>query len=250
MAALVHYHDIRQRDAGRIVAFGDARTEAGRKIVAAAQAAGRPYLTAEEVYRLLEAYQIPLPGWRIAADADEAEKAAADIGFPAVVKADAESVVHKSDVGGVAVDLKDGAAVREAVSRMHKNIAAQDLKFFVQQHMPEGLELIMGARAEEGLGHSVMFGLGGIYVEVMKDVVFNLTPVSDTEAERMLKAIKMAPLLEGVRGRQGVNRRQLAEIIQRLSRLLTDLPEIREMDLNPLIAYEDRAVVVDARIRL
>jgi len=250
MAALVHYHRIRQRDTGGITEFGEITPDAGRKILEIAQASGRPDLAAEEVYRLLDAYGIPTAAWRIAADADEAEKAAADIGYPVVVKAEAESVVHKSDVGGVAVDLPDGAAVRDAISRMQRDIAAEDLTFFVQKHMPGGLELIMGARAEEDLGHSVMFGLGGIYVEVMKDVVFNLTPVSDSEAERMLQAIKMAPLLEGVRGRKGVNRKQLAEIIQRLSRLLTDLPEIREMDLNPLIAYEDRSVVVDARIRL
>ena len=108
----------------------------------------------------------------------------------------------------------------------------------------------MGAKAEEGLGHALMFGLGGIFVEIMKDVVFNLTPVTAGEAGQMLSTIKGASMLEGVRGQAGVNKNLIIEIIQRLSQLLTDLPEIREMDLNPLMAFGDQVVVVDARISI
>ena len=108
----------------------------------------------------------------------------------------------------------------------------------------------MGAKAEEGLGHALMFGLGGIFVEIMKDVVFNLTPVSSGEARQMLSTIKGAAMLEGVRGQKGVNKDLLIDIIQRLSQLLTDLPEIQEMDLNPLMAFENQVVVVDARISI
>jgi acetyltransferase len=159
-------------------------------------------------------------------------------------------VVHKSDTGAVALNLASAAAVKAAAAQMKKAIPAPDLRFFVQKYLPGGLELIMGAKAEEGLGHAVVFGLGGIYVEVMKDVVFNLTPVSAAEAREMLGAIKAAPLLRGVRGKKGVNQDRLVEILQRLSRLLTDLPEIEEMDLNPVIAFEDKVFVVDARISL
>ncbi len=108
----------------------------------------------------------------------------------------------------------------------------------------------MGAKAEVGLGHAVMFGLGGIYVEIMKDVVFNLTPVASGEAKEMLSSIKGSALLEGVRGQKGVDQAKLIEIIQRLSQLLTDLPAIQEMDLNPLMAFEDKVFVVDARISI
>jgi acetyltransferase len=108
----------------------------------------------------------------------------------------------------------------------------------------------MGAKAEEGLGHAVVFGLGGIYVEVMKDVVFSLTPVSAAEAREMLSAIKGAPLLKGARGQKPVNQERLVEILQRLSQLLGDLPEIQEMDLNPVMAVADKVFVVDARISL
>ena len=222
----------------------------GAKIMEAAKAAGKSSLSANEVYRILSAYNIPVADWRLAANAEDAVKAADEIGYPVVIKADAESILHKSDMGGVAINLADGAAVRAAVEKMQKKFSADDLRFFVQKYLPGGLELIMGAKAEEGLGHAVMFGLGGIYVEIMKDVVFNLTPVASGEAREMLSSIKGSALLEGVRGQKGVDQAKLIEIIQRLSQLLTDLPAIQEMDLNPLMAFEDRVFVVDARISI
>jgi acetate---CoA ligase (ADP-forming) len=250
MSALVNYHNIRTREIGEVKTFSDTDAVKGKKILATAKEAGKSSLSAEEVYSILAAYQIPAAGWQMAANADEAVNAAADIGYPVVVKADAAAILHKSDMGGVAVDLKDGEALRAAVGKMQQGFSEDDLNFFVQKYIPGGLELIMGAKAEEGLGHAVMFGLGGIFVEIMKDVVFNLTPVSAGEAGQMLAAIKGASILEGVRGQKGVNQDKLIEIIQRLSQLLTDLPEIQEMDLNPLIAFEDQVVVVDARIAI
>ena len=250
MTALVRYNEIRNREIGELQAFDDVDKAAGSKLMEEAKAAGKTSLSAEAVYGILEAYKIPVADWRMAATADEAEKAAAEIGYPVVIKADAESIVHKSDMGGVAVDLAGGAAVKTAVEKMQKNFSADDLRFFIQKYLPGGLELIMGAKAEEGLGHAVMFGLGGIYVEIMKDVVFNLTPVSSGEAQEMLSSIKGSALLEGVRGQKGVDQAKLIEIIQSLSQLLTDLPAIQEMDLNPLMAFEDRVLVVDARIAI
>jgi acetyltransferase len=250
MAALVQYHFIRSRETAAVQSFADVKPDKARKIMAGARAAGRTSLAAAEVYGILEAYKIPVAKWRLAASPAEAVEAAAKIGFPVVVKADAESVVHKSDMGGVAVDLGNASAVKQAAAHMKKLISAPDLRFFVQKYLPGGLELIMGAKAEEGLGHAVVFGLGGIHVEVMKDVVFSLTPVSAAEAREMLGAIQGAALLQGVRGKKGVNQDRLVEILQRLSQLLGDLPEIEEMDLNPLMAFDDRVFVVDARISL
>jgi acetyl coenzyme A synthetase (ADP forming)-like protein len=250
MTALVNYHNIRTRHIGDVRTFSDMDAGGGRQILAAAKEAGKTSLSAEEVYNILTAYKIPTAGWRVAANAEEAVKAAAEIGYPVVVKADAASILHKSDMGGVAVDLKDGGAVRAAVEKMQRRFSEDNPSFFVQKYLPRGLELIMGAKAEEGLGHAVMFGLGGIFVEIMQDVVFNLTPVSSGEAGQMLSAIKGASMLKGVRGQKGVNQELLIEILQRLSQLLTDLPEIQEMDLNPLIAFEDQVFVVDARIAI
>ncbi|MGB7920004.1 MAG: acetate--CoA ligase family protein [Desulfobacterales bacterium] len=250
MAALVRYRTIRTRETGELKTFSDVDRQRGLSILSTAKQAGRRNLSAEEVYEILDAYGIPTAAWRVAANADEAVAAAERIGFPAVVKADSAAVVHKSDMGAVALNLADGDAVRAAVDRMQTTLAADGLRYFVQKFLPGGLEVILGAKAEEGLGHLIMFGLGGIHVEVLKDVVFNLTPLSTAEAKEMLASIKGAPLLKGVRGRKGVDRDRLEEIILRLSQLVSDLPAIREMDLNPVMAFEDGAVVVDARIRI
>jgi acetyltransferase len=250
MAALVRYHTIRVREIGELKTFSDVDRQKGLRILSKAKQAGRRNLLAEEVYEILDAFGIPTADWRVAANADEAVAAAERIGFPVVVKADSAAVVHKSDMGAVVVNLADSDAVRAAVDRMQTKLAVDDLHYFVQKFLPGGLEVILGAKAEEGLGHLIMFGLGGIHVEVLKDVVFNLTPLSTAEAKEMLAAIKSAPLLKGVRGRKGVDRDRLEEIILRLSQLVSDLAAIKEMDLNPVMAFEDGAVVADARISI
>jgi acyl-CoA synthetase (NDP forming) len=250
LAALVRYHDIRSREVGQVRVFDDVDQSEAEEIIRMAKAAEREILTAAEVYRLLGAYGIPVAGWRVAENAEEAEQAAVVVGFPVVIKADSESVVHKSDVGGVVVNLQDSQAVRATVEEMEQKLESDDLRFFVQEYLPGGMEIIVGAKAEPGLGHLVMFGMGGIYVEVLEDVVFKLSPVAEVEAQEMLASIKMAPLLEGVRGEKGVDREKLIEIVQRVSRMVTDLAMIQEMDLNPIIAYEDGVFVVDARISI
>lgn len=248
LAALAQYHEARSREIGETKIYDDVGRDRAEEILQGVSEAGREILSAAEVYELLAAYGIPVADWRIANDAGEAVKAAAEIGFPVVVKADAETIVHKSDVGGVAVNLKDENAVRSAVEEMKKRLEIRDSRFFVQKYLPGGIEVIVGAKAEEGLGHVVMFGIGGIYVEVLKDVVFKLSPVTTVEAREMLSSIQTAPLLKGVRGEKGVDEEGIIEIIQRLSQLVSELPMIQEMDLNPVIAYEDRVFVVDARI--
>jgi len=250
MTALVRYNNIRSREVVEVTPFTDVDKAKGKDIILKAKEAGRNILSAAEVYDILSAYKIPVANWRIAGNAQEAEKAASEIGFPVVVKADSTAIIHKSDMGGVAVNLKDGDAVKSVTMEMEKKLAADDLRFFIQKHMPDGLEVILGAKAEEGLGHLIMFGMGGIYVEVLKDVVFDITPVSGSEARDMISSIKMAPLLKGVRGQKGVDQKALVEIIQRLSQLVTDLDDIKEMDLNPVIAYEDSVFAVDARISI
>lgn len=250
MAALVRYHTIRSRNVGQVPSFDHIDKGKGDAILAKAGEAGRKNLSAAEVYGILEAYGIPVAGWRMAANSAEAVEAAEAIGFPVVVKADAATIVHKSDQGAVAVNLADARAVRAAVEQMQVKLAIDDLRFLVQKYLPGGQEVIMGAKAEPGLGHLVMFGMGGVYVEVLRDVVFSLTPVTDAEADDMIATIKGAPLLEGVRGQEGVDRRRLTDIILRLSRLVSDLPAISEMDLNPVMAFAGSAVVVDARMSL
>jgi len=250
LAALADYRRLRSRRIGESRRFDDVDRAAAAEILATTREAGRTVLAANEVYGILEAYRLPLPAWEMADDAAAAAAAADKIGYPVVIKADAERIVHKSDMGAVALNLTDAAAVRRAAEQMSRRLDAADLRFFVQQYLPGGREVIIGAKAEPDLGHLIMFGMGGVYVEVLKDVVFNLTPVTSTEAREMIEGIKLAPLLAGVRGEKGVDRAVLAELIQRLSQLVGDLPQIRELDLNPTVAFEKGAYVVDARISL
>ncbi|MCB2146083.1 MAG: acetate--CoA ligase family protein [Deltaproteobacteria bacterium] len=248
LGALVRYRNILDRPPGRVRTFGDVDTAGARTVFVKAN--GRSMLAADQVYEILEAYGIDVPEWRMADDIDGAIAAAEAIGYPVVVKADAASVVHKSDMGGVAVNLADADAVKNAARKMKEQIDAADLRFFVQQFVPGGREVILGAKAEPGVGHLVMFGLGGIFVEVLKDVVFNLTPVTDAEAREMVDGIRTSALLDGVRGEKPVDKTALVDLIQRLSKLVTDFPQIRELDLNPVMAFEKGAVAVDARIAL
>jgi acyl-CoA synthetase (NDP forming) len=250
LVALTQYNEVRSREIGKAREFDDVDKGKAEDILKKAKEARREILSSTEVYQVLAAYGIPAADWRIAKNAEAAVKTAAEIGFPVVVKADSKSIVHKSDVGGVAVNLKDGNAVRSAVEEMEGIFEAEDLRFFVQKYLPGGLEVIVGAKAEEGLGHLVMFGIGGIYVEVLEDVAFKLSPVTAVEAWEMLSSIKGAALLRGARGEKGVNEEGIVEVIQRISQLVTELPMIQEMDLNPIIAYEDRVSVVDARVSI
>lgn len=250
LAALTKYNEVRSREIGEVISFDDVDRSKAENILKEARGAGHEVLPSSEVYELLTSYSIPVASWRMASDVEEAEKAAAEIGFPVVVKADSQTIIHKSDVGGVVVDLKDSNAVKSAVEEMEKKFGSKGLRFFVQKYMPGGMEVIVGAKAEKGLGHTLMFGLGGVYVELMKDVSFELTPVTAFEVKEMLTSIKSYPLISGFRGKKGVDQEKLIEIIQRVSQLVTELPMIQEMDLNPIVAYENKAYVVDARIKI
>lgn len=247
LIAMTRYNDLKARESGKVTTFNDVDRKKAKSIVQKAKDAAREFLSQEDVNNLLASYNIPMAKWKLVNNGNEALKAARKIGFPVVVKVDAESIVHKSDVGGITLNLKE-EDVKSAVKDMEKRFAAEKPRFFVQEFLSGGRELIIGAKAEEGLGHLIMFGIGGIYVEVLKDVVFDITPITAVEAREMLSSIKSYPLLSGIRGEKGVDQKRLAEILQRVSQLVTELPMIQELDLNPIIAYEDRVFVVDARI--
>ena len=251
LGALVQYGRIQRRDIGQPHLFDAVDSARARTIIEQSRQAGRGVLSAGEVYGIFEAYGIPVAPWQVVQDADQAVAAAAAIGYPVVVKVDNADIDHKSDMGGVAVNLKDADAVRSAVEEMQRRLGHfGELGFLVQKFLPGGRELIIGASAERNLGHLVMFGLGGIYVEILKDVVFKVAPVTRVEAAEMLAGIKTAALLDGVRGEAGIDKQAVIELIQRVSQLLGDLPMIEEMDLNPIMAFADRALAVDGRIRI
>ncbi len=250
LGALYRYGKTRSREIGLPKEFSDINSKVAEISLMQAKKEGLSYLPADRVYDILAAYGIPVAKWWLANDTEEAVNAAGNIGYPVVLKAESATLVHKSDKGGVIINLKTAEEVRAAAEKMKDSFGAKGLKLLVQQFLPGGKELIAGVSTKAGLGHLVMFGLGGIYVEVLKDVVFKIAPVTEVEAGEMLSSIKAAKLLEGVRGEKGINKEKVIDIIQRISKLVTDFPEIKEMDMNPIIALGDQVFAVDARIKI
>ena len=188
----------------------------------------------------------------MAADERQAAAAAAQIGFPVVVKGVAESLVHKTEAGAVRLDLRSAPEVEEACVAMRRALRQPDLRFQVQAMVRGGRETILGFARDPVLGTLLMFGLGGLFVEVMHDVVFRILPITDVEARDMVRGIKGHPLLEGARGGPKADEDFLVEALLRLGQMATEHPEIEQVDINPLLAGPDRAssFVVDARARL
>jgi len=213
-------------------------------------------LSEAESGRLLDSYGIPVAPWRQAASADEAVGAAQQLGYPVVVKAVYPGLAHKSDVGGVEVDLRTADEVREAVGRISSHLApylaGQDLSFLVQTMVRGGLEIIAGGRRDPQFGPVVMCGLGGIYTEVLADVVFLVAPCQEGDVRRALRDLRGASLLGEVRGRPRRDVRALADVLVRLGRLLVECPEVEAVDVNPLmvLAEGQGCLAVDALVEL
>ncbi len=248
LSSLVKYKNIKTRHKGKIKTFIDVGKNKVKKIIDQAKSSNQEVLTAGQVYEILSSYKIPVANWGIAKGTNEAVALSEKIGFPVVIKADSVNIIHKSDVGGVVLNIKNRNQVIDVITKMQKELYQTDLKFFIQKCMPKGIELIISAKKEKGLSHLIMFGLGGIFVEIFRDVVFNFSPISDVEAEEMLTSIKSSQIITGFRGEKGINKELIVEIIQRISMLVNDFPEIKELDINPIFAYEDTACTVDARI--
>ena len=247
---MVKYHYLRSKDKGEINNYTDTKPNIAHQIIENAKSEKREVLTAFEVYSILNSYNIPLSDWAVVKNSDEAIITSNKIGFPVVIKADSDQIIHKSDVGGVVLNVCNNEQVIKVVQEMQQKFKVNNLKFFIQKQQLKALELIVGAKKEQGLGHVIMFGLGGIFVEIFKDVTFNITPVSNTEANEMLDNIKAVKLINGYRGSEGVNKNMLADVLQRVSKLVTENPEIKELDINPIFAYKDKVCAVDARIIL
>lgn len=211
----------------------------------------------QESKAILSAYGFTTPRHQTAITADEAVAAASTIGYPVVMKIVSPDIIHKSDIGGVKVNLSGPAQIRDAYELMMMRIREKEPNahlqgVLVQQMITEGREIIVGMTRDPQFGPMLMFGLGGVYVEVLRDVSFQLAPISANEALEMLVGTKTYKLLQGVRGEKSVDMQLVAECIQRISQLSTDFPQIVEMDINPLkiSAETAQAVAVDARIRI
>jgi acetyl coenzyme A synthetase (ADP forming)-like protein len=228
------------------------RTAAVGEILEAARTDGRTSLSAPEAKRVCDAYGISVPREGLATSADEAVTIAEDIGFPVVLKIVSPDILHKTEAGGVLVGLASAGDVSAGYETIVENASSYDANaevtgVQVQQMLSEGTEVLIGAVTDPTFGPVVTFGIGGVLVEVMRDVTFRLAPTSRADALEMVDGIRAAEVLRGVRGRAGVDRYALAATIEAVSELVADFPEITEVDLNPVLASEEGAVAVDAR---
>jgi len=224
-----------------------------KRILSTAKAEGRTSLTAPEGKLVCDAYGIPVPKEGVATTAAGAAKLATSMRFPVVLKIVSPEILHKTEAGGVLVGLKNAAEVRNGFDTIMKNAKKYDRKarllgVQVQQMLSGGQEVIIGAVTDPSFGKLVAFGLGGVLVEVLKDITFRLAPASKDDALSMLDGIAAAPILKGVRGAPPVDRQAIARIIQNVSQLVSDFPEISEMDLNPVFATPKGAIAADVRI--
>ncbi len=231
----------------------EAREEA-RKIIEQALSEGRSKLLEHEALRLAELYGVPVPGYGLARSEDEAVELAEKIGYPVVLKIVSPDIVHKSDVGGVVVGVETPEAVRKAYREIMENVKkhapnARITGILVQKMAPKGaVEVIVGGLRDPVFGPTVMFGLGGIFVEVFRDVSFRIAPFTERDAEEMINEIKASKILKGYRNTPPRDIKSLVKIIMAVQKLMTENPEVRELDLNPVLSYPDKALAVDARV--
>src|SRR5438270_685685 len=250
---LVHAQEFFEEE--RMTVQPSPHKDAVRKVLDAVKADKRTSLTAPEGKLVCDAYGIPVPGEGVASSAADAAKLADGMGYPVVLKIVSPDILHKTEAGGVIVGVKDPAAAREGYDKILASAKKYkaDAKIEgvqVQQMLSGGTEVIVGAITDGSFGKLVAFGLGGVLVEVLKDVTFRLAPATKQDALSMLDGIQAAEMLHGVRGGDPANRDALADVIVKVSQLVSDFPEISELDLNPVFATKQGAIAADVRIVL
>ncbi|HEY88638.1 MAG TPA: CoA-binding protein [Thermoflexia bacterium] len=258
LAALHEYAESKKTSAAKFEPFVDVHEATAREIIAQVRAEGRTGMTEIESKNIFKAYGLPVADTRLATSEEEAVQLAENIGYPIVMKIMSPDILHKSDAGGVKVNVNGETAVREAYRTILANAkeykAEADIRGIVVQEMaPWATEVILGSINDPTFGPTLMFGLGGIFVEILKDVTFRVAPVSPEQSIKMLDDIKGAPILKGARGEEPRDRVALSEVLSRYSQMIVDLgDEVNESDANPVLVYAEGegVIVVDARVIL
>jgi acetate---CoA ligase (ADP-forming) len=243
----------RATPSGDVPHFPDVRPERAAAIISKELGRGAGWLSPEAVEEILGCYGLPLAPTHVVSGIDEAVAAAGELGVPVALKAIATGLLHKSDAGGVALDLKDAEQVRSAAREMEQAVqsAGHHIEGLIVQPMaPSGVELIVGVVNDRHFGPVLACGAGGTTAELIKDVAVRITPVSDREAHEMIRSLQTFPLLDGYRGATKCDVQAIEDVLLRVSAMVEAHPEIIELDCNPLIAGPDGAVIVDARIRV
>jgi acetyl-CoA synthetase (ADP-forming) len=212
-------------------------------------------LTEAEAYELLSNYGIPVPTYSVASSEEEAVQASDSLGFPLVMKIVSPDIMHKTDIGGIKMNIINSPQVRESYKNIICNVRknkpeARINGMLLYKQAPKGVEVIVGMIRDPQFGPTVMFGLGGIFIEILKDVAFRVCPVERTDIEEMLTEIEGIKMLQGYRGQPRRDVNAIIDIILEISRLALDYPVVKGIDLNPILVYEKGALVVDAKVLL
>jgi len=224
-------------------------------IVPRARAEGRALLSEVEAKAMLAEFGVAVTDTRLASSVDEAAAIAAELGYPVALKVVADEITHKTDVGGVELGIADADELRAAARRIHEAVAAAapgvaPAGLSVQPMAAPGTEVILGITQDQQFGPVLMFGLGGVFVEVLKDVAFRVVPLEPRDASEMIREIQGFPVLEGFRGTEPADLAAIERMLLQLSEFAEAHPEVAELDLNPVFARADGAIAVDARIVL
>jgi len=228
-----------------------------KEIIKSTKSEGRRFLLEHEAYQVLKAYNFPVIKSALAKNEKQAVEAASKFGYPVVLKIASPDIIHKFDYGGVKLNLKNQREVRLAYREILRNVRAKKPKakitgIIIEEMAPQGKEIILGMNRDSQFGPILMFGLGGIYVEALEDVTFRLAPIRELTAAMMIKRTKTHSILDGFRGGPVYDIKAIEECLKRLSQLVSDFDEIKELDINPLIVHEKGTgcTIVDARIIL
>ncbi len=212
-------------------------------------------LTEEEAYKLLSQYKIPVPEYSVASSEEESVEKAKVLGFPLVMKIISPDIIHKTDIGGVKLNIINEQQVRESYKNIIYNVQKNKPETIIKgvllyKQVPQGIEVIVGMIRDPQFGPTVMFGLGGIFTEILKDVAFRVCPVERMDIEEMLAETEGIKMLQGYRGQPSYDVNAIIDLIMKISELALDYPVIKEMDLNPIMVYEKGALIVDAKVFL
>jgi len=257
MATVYKFNKIAETNGFEPVVFEDIDRNAALSVLNKAKTAGKSYLTEEEALKVLAAYLLPVFASHLVNSAEEAGRIAAVVGFPAVMKIMSDDIMHKFDVGGVVLDIKTTSEAENAFAKIMSSVKERrpDARLkgvLVRKMIPAGEEVILGVKRDPAFGAVLMFGLGGIFVEILKDITFRIAPLGRKDADEMIAGIKAFPLLNGARGRTPRDTGSIANVLLRLSQLASDCPQIQELDINPLIVLNagEGCFVADAKIML
>ena len=250
LARVTGYGAWRRRSLGTVPQFADVRPDVVRSVIDRAMVRGGGWLTPSEVETLVTAVGISTASARLVTTIEEAIREAAAIGYPVVLKAVGPEILHKTDVGGVVLDIVDDAALRDAFRSLTSRVGAAMTAALVQRMVPGGVELLIGALVDPTFGPVVACGSGGVLVDLLRDTVFRLHPLTDVDAAEMVESFKGVALLRGYRGRPVADERAVVEALLRVSALLEICPEIHELDMNPLKVLDSGVRAVDVRVRV